>query len=244
MFPVSAAHGAVSKPCSGNQISVFNESLKERYVSLFFFNMMRYKKIILASRSPRRKALLKQIGVEFTVMESGVDEDEYGGISPADHVLVLSKNKAEAVRARVRDGLLIGADTIVVCNGKILGKPKNKKDAFAMLSQLSGRAHEVYTGFTILDAKSGRSVSDYEVTKVTFRKLAPAEISGYVDGGSPLDKAGAYGIQDDYGAVFVKRIEGCFYNVVGFPLTKFYLTMQRFGYRIIKPGNNREGRKR
>lgn len=171
-------------------------------------------------------------------MESGVNEDEYGGISPADHVLVLSKHKADAVRSKVRDGLIIGADTIVVCKGKILGKPKDKKDAATMLSLLSGRTHEVYTGFTILDAKSGRSISDYEVTKVTFRKLSRKEISAYVASESPMDKAGAYGIQDDYGAVFVERVEGCFYNVVGFPLTKFYIAMQKFGYRGVHPGKS------
>jgi septum formation protein len=197
-------------------------------------SMKKKNKIILASRSPRRKHLLRQLGIQFSVMESGVDEDEYGGISPADHVTVLSRHKAEAVGSRVKDGLIIGADTIVVCNRKIMGKPKDKKDASAMLSMLSGRTHEVYTGFTILDSKSGRSISDYEVTRVTFRKLKLTEITAYVASGSPLDKAGAYGIQDDFGAVFVERIEGCFYNVVGFPLTRFYLAMRKFGYEMIK----------
>ena len=200
--------------------------------------MKKNKKIILASRSPRRQALLRQIGIEFDVRESGINEDEHQYSSPVDHVLTLSKRKAAAVRSKVRNCIIIGADTIVVCKGKILGKPKDKKDAAAMLSLLSGRTHEVYTGFTILDAKSGRSISDYEVTKVTFRKLSRKEISAYVASESPMDKAGAYGIQDDYGAVFVERVDGCFYNVVGFPLTKFYIAMQKFGYRGVHPGKS------
>jgi septum formation protein len=198
--------------------------------------MTKDKKIILASRSPRRQALLRQIGIKFLVRESGIDEDEHEFASPMEHVLVLSWRKADAVRSKVGNALVIGADTIVVCDKKILGKPNDKNDAAAMLSLLSGRTHEVYTGFTILDAKSGRSISDYEVTKVTFRKLLRDEISAYVAGGSPLDKAGAYGIQDDYGAVFVERVDGCFYNVVGFPLTKFYMAMKKFGFAIIQPG--------
>ena len=190
--------------------------------------MIRHKKIILASGSPRRQSLLRQIGMNFRIIESGVDEDEYEGTSPADHVLVLAKRKAESVALTIKKGLVIGADTIVVCDNSILGKPCDKSEAVAMLSLLSGRTHEVYTGFTILDAGSGRSVSDYETTKVTFRELTRDEILEYVDSGSPMDKAGAYGIQDDYGAVFVEKIEGCFYNVVGFPLTKFYLAMREF----------------
>jgi len=97
-----------------------------------------------------------------------------------------------------------------------------------MLNMLSGRTHNVYTGFTILDKPSNKFITDYEITKVTFRKLLSNEIDEYVDSGSPMDKAGAYGIQDDFGAVFIEKIDGCFYNVVGFPLTKFYLAMLKF----------------
>ncbi len=185
------------------------------------------KKIILASRSPRRQTLLRQIGLDFIVIESGIDENQ-DIIKPIDHVTILSQKKASTVAARIDDGFVIGADTIVVLDKDILGKPKDEKDAFSMLSVLSGRTHEVYTGFTIHDSPSNIFITDYEVTKVTFRSLSSTEISEYVKSGSPMDKAGSYGIQDDYGAVFVERIDGCFYNVVGFPLTKFYLAMKIF----------------
>jgi len=111
----------------------------------------------------------------------------------------------------------------VLLDGHILGKPVDRRDAARMLSTLSGRTHEVYTGFYLLEKPAGIGVSDHEITRVTFRKLDAGEIDRYVNSGSPMDKAGAYGIQDDYGAIFVERIEGCFYNVVGLPLTRFYL---------------------
>jgi len=112
--------------------------------------------------------------------------------------------------------------------GEILGKPKDFEEAVSMLSKLSGRTHRVFTGFSILDKPSNTYKTEHEITNVTFRTIERDEIEEYVRGGSPMDKAGAYGIQDDYGAVFVERIEGCYYNVVGFPLAKFYLVMQDF----------------
>jgi len=190
------------------------------------------KKIVLASRSPRRQILLKQIGLEFEVKESGVDEAFDHIQSPIDHVTILSHRKAIEVGKNIEEGFIIGADTIVVLNGNILGKPADEADAIQMLNTLSGRTHQVFTGFTILDRPSDRYLTDYQVTDVTFRNLYQEEIKEYVRSGSPMDKAGAYGIQDDYGAVFVQKIEGCFYNVVGFPLTKFYLSMQIFQKQI------------
>ncbi len=186
------------------------------------------KPIILASASPRRQTLLKQIGLNFTVHPSGVDEDSIRSNSPADHVLSLSKKKAMEVAKNYNDAIVISADTIVVLNGEIINKPKDPNEAIQMLKKLSGKTHQVYTGFTIIDTKTGKSISDFEVTEVKFRDLSDEEIEEYVATGSPLDKAGAYGIQDDYGAVFVEKINGCFYNVVGFPLTKFYLRMKEF----------------
>ncbi len=130
---------------------------------------------------------------------------------------------------RMRGGIVVGADTIVVLGKRILGKPATRMDARRMLRGLSGKAHFVYTGFAILDAKTGRYHSEAVRTKVWFRSLTKAEIDQYVASGSPLDKAGAYGIQDDFGAVFVERIHGCFYNVVGFPLVRFYRALRLFG---------------
>ncbi len=186
------------------------------------------KRIILASGSPRRRHLLHQIGISFTVDQSHVPEDTAGYASPAEIVLDLSRRKAAEVASRHSDAWIIGADTIVVLDGAVLGKPTDAPDAARMLRLLSGRTHEVYTGFCILEKPGDRSVCDYEVTHVTFRTLSEGEIDAYVRSGSPMDKAGAYGIQDDYGAIFVERIDGCFYTVVGFPLTKFHLRFSAF----------------
>jgi septum formation protein len=186
------------------------------------------KKIILASQSPRRQILLRQIGLTFEVCESGVDENLDGNLDPHQHVTILSLRKAEEVGQKYSDAFIIGADTIVVLDDSILGKPSDPADATRMLAALSGRTHKVYTGFTIIDRPSNQQITDVAVTEVTFRDITPAEIGAYVRTGSPMDKAGAYGIQDDYGAVFVEKINGCFYNVVGFPVTKFYLALERF----------------
>ena len=141
-------------------------------------------------------------------------------LSPEEQVRELSVQKAEAVLDKVNDGLIIGADTIVYLDGHILGKPGDKKEAVSMLERLSGKAHQVFTGFTLIQV-GGKRYSDVEKTTVFFRELENWEIEAYAETGGPLDKAGGYGIQDQSG-LFVERIEGCFYNVVGFPLTKFY----------------------
>lgn len=190
--------------------------------------MLVKKEVILASRSPRRQALLRQIGLRFEIRESGVDEEYDALVPPVDYVKRLAERKAAAVAETVEDAIVIGADTIVVLGDRILGKPRDAADAREMLSHLSGRTHLVYTGFTLYDRPSNLSTTEYEMTKVKFRILSAEEIAEYVDSGSPMDKAGAYGIQDDYGAVFVERIEGCYYNVVGFPLAKFFVTFGEF----------------
>jgi septum formation protein len=186
------------------------------------------KRIVLASASPRRRNLLKQIGMQFSVDESNVPEDTAGYASPREIVLDLSRKKAVEVASRYDEALVIGADTIVVLDGEVLGKPVDAPDAARMLRLLSGRTHDVYTGFCIIEKPGGRSVRDFEKTSVTFRELGGEEIDAYVRSGSPLDKAGAYGIQDDFGAIFVERIDGCFYTVVGFPLTRFYMRFKEF----------------
>ncbi len=190
------------------------------------------KKLVLASASPRRRALLHQIGLQFEVKESGVIEDDAPDVSPQDYVISLSKKKASVIALKEVNAIVIGADTIVVINNKSLGKPSTHREAVTMLTALSGRTHSVYTGFTLVDMPSHKSVSAFEVTKVTFRTLDKDEIRAYVDSGSPMDKAGAYGIQDDYGAVFVEKVDGCFYNVVGFPLAKFYITLKEFQQQL------------
>jgi septum formation protein len=191
--------------------------------------MVRLKKpFILASGSQRRQILLRQMGIEFTVRESGVDEVFDSAKSPAENVVELAERKALAVAASAQNAIILGADTMVLLAGEVMNKPVNESDARRMLSALSGRIHKVFTGFALVDMPSKAAVSGFEVTDVTFRKLSEREIVEYVASGSPMDKAGAYGIQDDFGATFVECIDGCFYNVVGLPVSKFYTTLLKF----------------
>jgi septum formation protein len=185
------------------------------------------QKLVLASQSPRRAQLLKLVGFEFDIEPSYIDEDEIQEIDPPSHVKALSTAKAMSVGANVENGIIIGADTVVVLDEHILGKPSDEAEARDMLRRLAGQTHQVYTGFTLLEKPSHRKISDYEKTNVHFRELSDWEIERYVATQSPMDKAGAYGIQDQ-SAVFADRIEGCFYNVVGFPLSKFYTAMMEF----------------
>ncbi|MBK9099313.1 MAG: septum formation protein Maf [bacterium] len=182
--------------------------------------------IYLASKSPRRRKLLKQLGIKFKAFSVNSPEDFLDGEHPVRCVKRIALEKMEFAKRKVNGGIIITADTIVVLNHKVIGKPVTKIDAIKILSQLSGKVHTVYTGFCVLNQKTGVMVIDYEKTEVEFRKLMKDEIIDYVDGGSPMDKAGAYGIQDDFGAVFVKRINGCYYNVVGLPLTKLYKALR------------------
>ncbi|MCA1803354.1 MAG: Maf family protein [Rhodothermaceae bacterium] len=217
-------------------------------------------RIILASQSPRRRQLLLQINLRFEVIPAHTDEDHNGITDPETLVCELAHEKATEVVQRVIDEkgriesavrhtstLVIGADTIVVLDGKILGKPVDETDARRLLKQLSGRTHSVYTGVSLVIFEqesrnsTGPGISPYtlksrtffERTDVTFSELSDAEIAGYVAGGSPMDKAGAYGIQDDLGALFVERIEGDYYNVVGFPLNRFYREMKTFVEGVV-----------
>lgn len=184
--------------------------------------MVLSRPLILASRSPRRLALLTQIGLSVRVASCDIPEEFDPALSPARNAERLARMKADCVAGTVDEGIVLGADTIVVIDGQILGKPTNAEDAVRMLARLSGHTHTVYTGFALIERPSGAIRSGVEETRVTFRHLPKSEIEEYVRGGSPLDKAGAYGIQDDYGAVFVTRIEGCYYNVVGLPLARVF----------------------
>jgi septum formation protein len=190
------------------------------------------KPLILASQSPRRIALLRQIGLAPLVIPSTIPEEFDLTTSPAENAKRLAYAKALDVGRRIEKAIIVGADTIVVLDGEYLGKPSDRSDAIHMLERLSGKTHLVVTGVAILDSSSNRSVTNYEETSVTFRPIPHEEIESYVGQGSPMDKAGAYGIQDDYGAVFVSRIEGCYYNVVGLPLSKFHMMLQEFNSQI------------
>ena len=190
--------------------------------------MESHRKLILASRSPRRLQLLKQIGMSPTVVPCDIPEVFDPSRTPEENAAALALKKALHIAQSIPEGVIVGADTIVVLQGEMLGKPDGPRDAGRMLSALSGKTHAVVTGFALVERPSGRQMTGTERTDVTFRDLPLSEIEEYVEGGSPLDKAGAYGIQDDYGAVFVTRIEGCFYNVVGLQLSRLHTALQEF----------------
>lgn len=181
--------------------------------------------IYLASKSPRRRKLLKQLGIKFHAFSVDLDEEILDGEHPIQTVKRLAEHKCQHAIKKIKKGIVITADTIVVLDHEIIGKPKNKKDAFNILYKLSGKTHEVYTGFVLLNTVRKKKIVGYEKTFVTFKRLSEKEINDYIKTGSPMDKAGAYGIQDDFGAVFVKKIDGCYYNVVGLPLAKLYKSL-------------------
>lgn len=174
-------------------------------------------KVVLASASPRRAELLESAGVRFDVVPGHIDETPLPGEEPVPHVLRLAREKAAEVAAREDGRLFIGADTIVLCDGEIMGKPRDDWDAARMLKKLSGRGHQVITGFAVLDREGGRSINRAVTTNVFFKPLTAEEIDAYVATGCPLDKAGAYAIQGG-AAYMVERIEGSYTNVVGLPL--------------------------
>ncbi|HBG15860.1 MAG TPA: septum formation inhibitor Maf [Firmicutes bacterium] len=192
--------------------------------------------LILASASPRRQNLLRMLGLDFKVMVSTFEEkmDLYSS-TPEELVMQMARGKAEEVwkitsaRQETSDGLVLGADTIVVMNGEYLGKPDHEEEARKMLTSLAGRWHQVFTGLALVHRK--KSVVAYEMTKVHFRTLSTEEIDGYLRTGEPMDKAGAYGIQG-VGAVLVDRIEGCFYNVMGLPLARLALLLKDYGFNL------------
>ncbi len=180
--------------------------------------------IILASGSPRRQELMGHFPFPFTVRVSQADEQMDSAKAPKDEVARISRNKAEAI-SRNEDDIVIGADTIVVCDGIVLGKPRDEQDAFRMLSMLSGRAHQVMTGVTVLQGE--KCVSFTEITDVHFRPLSDEEINSYIRSGDPMDKAGAYGIQSG-ACLFVEKIVGDYYNVVGLPICHLSLVLKEF----------------
>ncbi len=229
------------------------------------------RRIILASSSPRRRILLKQIGMHFEVIPAQFAETVDPAAEPGDTVESLALQKAEIVdnqenprlarpgtgqsekkRAESQEShqesgrtepsaepiLVIGADTIVVRDGDILGKPADSAEAKQMLRSLSDRTHQVYTGVALIHYGKNTQVQRrlfHERTDVPFGNLSDDEISAYVKGGSPMDKAGAYGIQDDLGALFVKKIDGDYYNVVGFPLFRFYKEVNKLVPGLVTP---------
>ena len=181
------------------------------------------KQLILASASPRRKELLGLFGIPFVIRAADIDETMDPSKLPYDEVARVSCCKALAV-AREPEDVVIAADTIVVCDGKVLGKPHSREEAIAMLRLLSGRAHQVMTGCTVL--RGSRRETFTEVTDLTFRPLSEGEIQHYVDSGEPMDKAGAYGIQGG-AALFCPGIQGDYYNVMGLPVCRLGMVLRQ-----------------
>jgi septum formation protein len=185
--------------------------------------------IVLASKSPRRSHLLKSLGFDFKVVTADIDESLDTFLPPEAYCIHLAWSKAEKVAYSIKyEALVIGADTIVVLDDMIINKPETPEQAAQFLSLLSGNTHQVYTGITLMNSADKSWLTDYQVTNVTFRDLDTKEILSYIRSGSPMDKAGAYGIQDDFGAVFVNHIEGCYYNIVGLPLEMLYSSIKKF----------------
>jgi len=191
-------------------------------------------KFILASASPRRAELLTQVGLEFDIVPSNIEEIINDGDSPSEIVMKLSRQKALDVAKNLGakgECFVIGADTIVASD-KILGKPASKEEAFNMLRMLSGRQHKVMTGVTVVNTETMEYRSDFEETSVFVKDLTESEINSYIASGEPFDKAGGYGIQG-MGALLIERIEGCYFNVVGLPLLRLSKMLEKFNIHLL-----------
>lgn len=192
------------------------------------------KRIILASQSPRRKELLGRFCQDLIIRADASDEIKIPGEMPEDMVKRLAFTKAQNVaKASREDAIVIGADTVVVLDDQVLGKPKNEEDAFQMLRALSGRAHTVFTGVAVLDTVTGKEMTFAEATAVRFRELSDEEIGAYIASKEPMDKAGAYGIQE-LGSILIDGVDGDYFNVVGLPVCRLgKLLKEEFGIDLL-----------
>ncbi|MBT3404720.1 septum formation inhibitor Maf [archaeon] len=193
------------------------------------------QKIILASTSPRRKGLLQQMGIDFKIIPSDYEEDMAMKLSAKELAKVLAYGKAKDVADKIKEGIVIGVDTFLVYKGKKLGKPHTKANALRMLRMFSGKEIRVYSGVALINAKTGKEIRDYEVSKFTFKKLSDREIKNYIKTGEPLDKAGAIAIQG-LGSIFIRSIKGCYANIVGFPIYNIAKNLEKMGVAIFNHG--------
>lgn len=204
-------------------------------------------RLILASSSPRRSELLHLLQIPFDIIPGDVDETIDPSLPPSTIVETLSMRKAQAVHQHIRslakveydDAVIIGADTIVVQDGKVLGKPADGEEAYTMLQALQGKTHEVYSGIACIQVASRRQTVVHRSTRVTMKSLTPQKILKYIESGEPMDKAGAYGIQG-LGAILVDRIEGDYFNVVGLPISLLSDILEEYG--ILWEGGDQEQR--
>jgi len=210
-------------------LSMINQYSSEESVNM--------PKLILASASPRRKALLKQIGLEFEAYPADIDENSLGYMDAGKYAEEMSRRKALLVakhyyEASDEEYLVLGADTTVEIDGTILGKPKDYDDACRMLETIQGKWHRVITGITLVNAKTREILTDSEVTRVKIRSMTSRMIHAYLKTGEYRDKAGAYGAQG-YGSLIVERVEGCFFNVIGLPIYKLSKLLEQQGFEML-----------
>ena len=194
--------------------------------------------VILASSSPRRENILKQIGIDFEIIPSNICEDAELNLGPRKFVQYWSEKKAKVISKKNKDKIVIGADTIVYLNEKILGKPKDNEESYKMLTNLSGKTHKVLTGVSIAYKEKNILRTFSQMTKVTVRDIPKNDILYYIDNYYTLDKAGSYGIQDWF-SIWIKKIDGCYYNVMGLPISKFYKN-----YLLVKKALKNDKNKR
>mgnify|MGYP003731702299 CR=1 FL=1 len=194
-------------------------------------------KLVLASASPRRKELLKQIGIAFEAVSADIDENSRGFSDASEYVMEMARQKALLVAERLADqgeaqGLVLGADTTVVIDGEILGKPTDYDDAFAMIRRIQGKWHEVITGIALVDIKTLTPLVDKECTRVKIRAMTDEMIEAYLATGESFDKAGSYGIQG-YGSLMVEKLDGCYFNVMGLPIYRLSTLLEKEGFTML-----------
>jgi septum formation protein len=191
------------------------------------------QKIILASTSPRRHGLAQQMGLDFEIVPSDYEEDMTMKLSAKDLAMTLSYGKAQDVAKKRKDGIVLGIDTFISYKGEKLGKPHTKEKAFELLKKFSGKKLQVYSGVTLIDCKTRKEIRDFEVSEVYFRKITDEEINKYIKTGEPLDKAGAFAIQG-LGSIFIEKVNGCYANIVGFPIANIYKNLSKLGVNIFE----------
>lgn len=190
------------------------------------------KQIVLASSSPRRKRILEQIGLSFHIAPSNIEEKMNARLKPHGQAEFLSKQKANKVAKRYKSAIIIAADTLVVFNDQIIGKPTSPSDAKRILRMLSGKTHTVITGYTIIDTQTNKTITNSVETIVYMKKMSTKEIDAFIKTGEPLDKAGGYGA-DEKGSLFIEKIEGDFFNVIGLPLFAVAESLRKISIKIL-----------
>ena len=193
---------------------------------------MQNRKIILASRSPHRKKLLTQLGLDFSIQESEYEEDMNYSRDPYALAKFLALGKAQDVARHYSDAIVIGADTFITFNNKFIGKPKTKEQAKEMLFNFSGKTHKIISGYVLIDTLNNEVISDFGEALVKFRDLIEEEIDDYIATEEPMDKAGAYGLMGK-GAVLIDRTDGDFYSVIGLPLNKIFIDLKKMGVNSL-----------